>query len=321
MQDLMAWGFVSALALGSTQLGVPSEAFAARPMGPESPATAPKSSAEPVDSAPLLLARRPPMPQNPASPAGEPKASKDQAGAPAPASRPGGGVLFEDDFESGTLSGWSASGNDTAAVTKSEHFRGQSAVMLKLGPSDRVNYRTEIVLRQDRGNMYANKDYCIRFAFKVKDWTDYPKWVTLFQTHAIPANGDFSCQAGRNSISLISSGSRNLALAVIDKPVTKRKAGAIAEIVYSQDLAMDRWYNAQLHYRPAFDASGVIEAWIDGKKIFSQSGGNMDPNDQCGRPSEPYTHLKLGLYKDRSNNGTQTIYYDDFSIAEGVECK
>ena len=267
---------------------------------------------------PILIARRPQTPPS----VTQPPPSSPELSSSSPLTNPTvRTTIVEDDFESEALSRWGASGNATATVTRSEHFHGQSAVLLKVGPSDPVSYRTEIVIKEKGGRLHANKDYCIRFAFKAKDWSDFPKWVTLFQTHAIPANGDFSCPAGRNSISLISGAGKNLALAVIDKPVARRKGGAIAEVVHSQDLVMDRWYSVQFHYRPAFDDSGIIEAWIDGKKVLSQSGGNMDSTDQCGRPSEPYTQLKLGIYKERGNSGTQSVYYDDFVLAETADCR
>jgi hypothetical protein len=318
MQDLMTWGVVSALILASSQLGGPGDVPVAGSSLDSGSADLEASSSMPLGSSQILIAGRSHAPRSVTQP---PPSSPEPSGSSPWASAAVRTTIVEDDFESETLSRWGASGNGTATVTRSEHFRGQSAVMLKVGPSDPVSNRTEIVIKEKGGRLHANKDYCIRFAFKTKDWSDFPKWVTLFQTHAIPANGDFSCPAGRNSISLISGSGRNLALAVIDKPVARRRGGAIAEVVHSQDLVMDRWYSVQFHYRPAFDDSGIIEAWIDGKKIYSQSGGNMDSTDQCGRPSEPYTNLKLGLYKERGNSGTQSIYFDDFVLAENAECK
>lgn len=318
MQDLMTWVVVSALILASVQLGELGDGPAGGASLDSGSTNLEASKAVSLGSAPVLIARRPQLSQNATQ---SPPSSPEPAGSSPLVSPAARTTIVEDDFESEAASRWGASGNGTATITKSEHYRGQSAVMLKVGPADPVTYRTEIVIKEKGGRLYANKDYCIRFAFKAKDWSDFPKWVTLFQTHAIPANGDFSCQAGRNSISLISGSARNLALAVIDRPVARRRGGAIAEVVHSQDLVMDRWYTVQFHYRPSFDESGIIEAWIDGKKVFSQSGGNMDSTDQCGRPSEPYTNLKLGLYKERGNSGTQTVYFDDFVLAENAECK
>lgn len=317
MQVALSWGIASVLVSAVSNVGGPPVPFA-EPGMPQTSAAVETTWGEPADSPQFWIAKRRQSPANPVQPESAPasRETTDQARPPSL----GGNTIFEDDFEADSLRGWSSSGNTTATTTKGEHFHGQSAVMLKVGPSDPVNYRTEIVLGEKRGKMFLGKDYCIRFAFKTKDWSDFPRWITLFQTHAIPESGDFSCQAGRNSISLVSGSARNLALAVIDKPVSRRRAGAIAEVVHSQDLMMDHWYTVQLHYRPALGEGGIIEAWIDGKKVYAQSGGNLDPNDQCGRPSEPFTHLKLGLYKDRGNTGTQTVYFDDFSLTEGGEC-
>lgn len=252
-----------------------------------------------------------------------PAAVPDAQDSPVPGSTTPARVIYADDFEKPSLAGWKTSGdgNDTATVTTSEKYKGASSVLLKLGPTDRTPYRTEIALKQDLGRLYSGTNYCLKFAFMVKDWSNFPKWVTLLQTHSVPLGNDFSCPAGRNPVSLTSGSARMLSVAVVDTPRAKRPGGAIGTVVHSQPLTMDHWYTARIQFRPAFDDKGVIQVWIDDQKVYSQSGANMDSLDQCGRQVEPFSNLKIGLYKERTNTGTQSIYFDDFYLAEDAECK
>jgi hypothetical protein len=227
-------------------------------------------------------------------------------------------TVLQEGFENG-LGNWRASGNTTAATTTAEAKSGRYSVKMKLGPTDKVVYRTEIVPNQG-GVFNVGTEYCIKASLKLKNWTSVPNWMAIFQTHAVPGNENWNCVSGRNSISLTVRKDQKIGLHVIKQP--RRDAGtsgaALADFAYAGAFSYDKWHNFVFRYRPSFSSDGIIEAWQDGNKVYQQFGGNVDLYDRCGKPAEPWTYLKVGLYKDAANTGTQEIYYDDIVITKGT---
>jgi Polysaccharide lyase len=72
-----------------------------------------------------------------------------------------------------------------------------------------------------------------------------------------------------------------------------------------------------IRYRPSTQADGIVEAWRNGEKIFTQNGANRFVLDNCNLPAAPRTYLKVGIYRDKSNTLTQKLNYDEVRVFAG----
>ncbi len=234
-------------------------------------------------------------------------------------------MQFVGDFESGTLDGWNASGNDTTTVVKSPVRSGQFAALMQVGPTDKVPYRTELTALGGKGAFHDGTEYWIGLSFRIVDWgAQLPKWSTLFQTHAVPhalPNGkaDWSCNAGKNSITVTTSGDQ-MGLNVVVNPDQTKLPGtaAIGKQVWKEPFKLGAWIDWVFRYRPSTSADGIIEAWRNGEKIYSQTGANRFLLDNCNLPATPRTYMKVGIYRDKSNTSTQKLNYDEVRIFAGT---
>lgn len=241
------------------------------------------------------------------------------------AGAPNGNLLFVGDFESGNLDKWSFSGNTTTQVIKSPVRAGQFAALMVVSPQDAVPYRSELTVKGDAGTFHDGTEYWIGLSFRIDDWgVDLPQWATLFQTHATPhalAGGgfDWTCGAGKDSISVTTAGAK-MALNVVVNPDQSQppSSGAIATGVWSEPLQIGTWIDWVFRYRPSTGKDGILEAWMNGKKLYSQMGANRYQLDKCGLPSAPQTYLKAGIYRDKTNTSTQRLDYDEVRIFSGT---
>jgi len=234
-------------------------------------------------------------------------------------------MQFVGDFETGDLSVWSFSGNDTTQVITTPVRSGQYAAKMVVGPSDVVPYRSELTAKSGKGAFVDGQEYWIGLSFRIEDWgTNLPSWATLFQTHATPhqlpdgSGADWSCNAGKNSIT-VTTGGDQMALNVVVNPDHTQLPGtaAIATKVWSEPFQLGVWYDWVFHYLPSTKADGIVEAWRNGEKIFSQMGANRFTLDNCNLPATPQTYLKVGIYRDKTNTDTQTLEYDEVRIFAG----
>lgn len=247
------------------------------------------------------------------------------AGAAGAAGAPNGSMQFVGDFETGDLSVWSFSGNDTTHVIDSPVRSGSYAAQMLVSPSDAVPYRSELTAKSDKGTFYDGKEYWIGVSFQIVDWgADLPSWATLFQTHATPhplpggGGADWTCNAGKNSITVTTSGDQ-MALNVVVDPDQSQLPGtaAIATKVWSEPFKVGVWYDWVFHYRPSTQADGIVEAWRNGEKIYSHTGANRFVLDNCNLPATPQTYMKVGIYRDKANTSTQILDYDEVRIFAG----
>jgi hypothetical protein len=258
-----------------------------------------------------------------ADPSPLPEPEPDPVADPSPLPEPVSGTLvLRDGFEDG-LGNWGFSGNTTTRTSSEVARSGQFSAHMKVGPKDSVVYRTELVAN-DKGVFRVGEEYCIRASVQLKRWTTMPSWSAVFQTHAVPGGENWNCVSGRNSITLAVNPSGQIALHVIKEP--RQNAGtsnaAIANFAYGSPVEFDKWYDFRFRYRPSFSSDGILEAWQDGKKIYSQFGGNVDMFDRCGKPADPWTYMKIGIYKDANDPGTQEVFYDEVEIRNGADiCK
>jgi Polysaccharide lyase len=92
---------------------------------------------------------------------------------------------------------------------------------------------------------------------------------------------------------------------------------AIATQVWSEPFQLGVWYDWVFRYRPSTDADGIIEAWRNGEKIYSQTGANRFVLDNCNLPATPQTYMKVGIYREQANTSTQQLAYDEARIFAG----
>lgn len=230
-------------------------------------------------------------------------------------------LQLEEGFEGGSLAGWSPSGNATTEVVTSPVRAGQHAAHMHLDPSDGDPKRTELTAG-GAGRLDYGSEYWIGFSFRLGRWdAPLPSWATLFQFHAVPGNEDWTnCVAGRNPFTVTLSDGQ-VGVSVVQTPYLGPPpvpGGAIANMVWESPMELDRWYDWVVRLKPSL-TDGVVEAWLDGVKLYSQTGGNVDGIDDCGVAAEPWVYLKIGIYKEYTNTATEDLYYDEVRIFQGAD--
>jgi hypothetical protein len=230
-------------------------------------------------------------------------------------------LQLEEGFEGGTLTGWSPSGNATTEIVTSPVRAGQHAAHMPLGPGDSDPKRTEITAG-DAGKLDYGTEYWIGFSFYLGRWdAPLPSWATLFQFHAVPGNEDWNnCVAGRNPFT-VTLNAGEVGVSVVQTPYSGPPpvpGGAIADMVWESPMELGRWYDWVARLKPSL-TDGVFEVWLDGVKLFSQMGGNVDAIDDCGVAAEPWVYLKIGIYKEYTNTASEDLYYDEVRIFAGAD--
>jgi parallel beta-helix repeat protein len=239
---------------------------------------------------------------------------------PTPPPPPGGGsgtMQLTGTFESGNLSGWNYDGSSRTTVVTSPVHNGSYAARMVAGPGGDPIYRTELVAGS-AGFMNDNTEYWIGASVRIE--SAFPGWGAVLQTHAVPHGGNWNCMAGKNPISIGMSGNKmSLNIASANDKTNWQDGSAMGNAeVWSQTVSYGTWYNWVFRFIPSINSNGVIEAWVNGTKIFTQNGGNRVPNDACGLPADPSVYLKIGIYRDYSAQSTQIIEYDDVRIFRGT---
>jgi len=230
-------------------------------------------------------------------------------------------LQLDEGFESGSLGGWSSSGNATASIVSSPVRAGTHAVRTPLGPTDVDPKRTEITAG-NAGKLLYDQEYWIGFSVYLKRWdAPLPSWATLFQFHAVPGNEDWSnCVAGRNPFTVTNMAGQ-IGVSVIKQSYTGPPpvpGGAIANIVWQAPMQLNQWYDWVVRLKPSLTA-GVLEVWLNDVKLYSQTGANVDAIDDCGVAQEPWTYLKIGVYKENTNTATEDVYFDEVRIYKGTQ--
>jgi hypothetical protein len=236
-------------------------------------------------------------------------------------------LLFSGNFESGDLDDWKFSGNSTTQIVNEPVRSGDYAVAMVVSPEDEVPYRSELVVNSKNGEFIEHEEYWISLSFFIEDWGAVaPSWATIFQIHGRPhqlADGsgpDWSCEVGKNPISISTKGTE-LALNVVVNPDQTQLPGkaAIATEVWSEKMELGVWQDWTFRYRSSAEADGIIEAWKDGKKVYEQYGANRYFLDNCNEPATPVTYLKVGIYRQKENTSVQKLFMDEVHIYRGTD--
>jgi len=93
---------------------------------------------------------------------------------------------------------------------------------------------------------------------------------------------------------------------------------ATSEKIDLGTVTKDKWLTFAIHVKHSTSSDGLIELWLDGKKIVNRTGSNMYKLDSQDGMTNP--KWKLGIYKS-AWNGTQTtstskrvLFYDDIRL-------
>jgi hypothetical protein len=71
------------------------------------------------------------------------------------------------------------------------------------------------------------------------------------------------------------------------------------------------WTDFVFHIKWSSGADGVLEAWLNEKKVFTYHG----PNNDVGDPLDPF--FKIGQYRNGPVNIDRIVYYDAIRVAKG----
>jgi len=224
-------------------------------------------------------------------------------------------VTFNDGFESGTINGFKCSGNCPIANVSSK-MTGSYGGDFILTRSMTNPYRTEVTTSSSAGDLNVGGEYWVGLNFNHIDWqSDSSSEIAPIQIHLVPSVWGETCGESAVGIApfyMITSGTT----------LKFQTYGSVQR--WSGQIQLNTWRSVVIHYIPSRTASGLIEAWIDGNKIATVSGQNVDSADKCGEPYADRTYLKLGIYKwdwksGRPATGStrRQIYIDNVKIASG----
>ncbi|WP_235879926.1 heparin lyase I family protein [Polyangium aurulentum] len=229
---------------------------------------------------------------------------------------------IDTNFENGSWSPWSTHIDGAGKITiitddgATTNLPNSGKKAVKFTTTGADAYRAELKESSSPGGrMDYDKEYWFGFAFRVEKW-EQVDWAMLWQLHAVPSEWT-TCKSGRNPITLTMTSDSKLALNVVDVPkTTTASGGAGGTRVWTEasPITLNAWKRWVFRFKPSAGSGGVIEAWLNGAKVYTQNGPNVDALDTCGKAQQKWVSPKLGLYKSYSNTSTQVVVYDDIRI-------
>jgi Polysaccharide lyase len=75
------------------------------------------------------------------------------------------------------------------------------------------------------------------------------------------------------------------------------------------NIRFGRWYDVVYHVRYSAGPDGRVEVWVDGKRVVSHRGANVD------KDGENRFYNKIGLYRDRWKE-PMTVYFDNYTLGD-----
>ena len=221
-------------------------------------------------------------------------------------------VLYSDNFDAQSFSGWRPSGNSTAKIVNSPIRGGNYAAELKLDRlNDKVSYRTELTLQNPKFDI--GKEYWIGFSNQIP--TSGGDGFFAFQIHKRPDAGD---QGGQQPILLRANSSGYRIDVNYDANATTTASTQGSKIFSAGSLSKGQWTDWVIHVDFSFGSDGLLEIWKNGSMIVNYQGPNCY-NDALG----PY--MKVGIYipgwKSRSgatDANKRTIYYDEVKVGDAA---
>lgn len=235
---------------------------------------------------------------------------------------------LRDDFETGALSSawWRPSGPQQGrAITTREvrAFHGERSLRIEVRPGDNAmtgrngnrTERFELTLQRPQVSFGAE----VWYAFALRVPADFPRAETRTLIHQFkenvrprPANlppGAKHCEKASPIFALYLRAGRTLEARVtssIDCDHTRHMLG-------ERPLQPDRWHEVVVHTRPAHDATGSLEVWVDGELLGRHEGvmGYV-----CHGLGFIDTQPRFGIYRDaHPAAGAAALFFDAIRFA------
>lgn len=214
-------------------------------------------------------------------------------------------LLFNDAFDSGTLSKWGCQSVYQNGDCKLGHYsvglvgggqqaQGTGAVRFEERDGDEPDFggeRTEIF--DDSGPILTHEGDERWYQWSTKFDGSFPNptggWFLILQWHSGSGSPPMGINVENNG----------------DVVVGGDGAGAGKKVIGK--LQKDKWVQYTLHVKFSNDSSvGYVEAWEDGvQKIPKWSRKTMSSSEN---------YFKMGIYRDPDSSGTSIVYDDDFRV-------
>jgi len=219
-------------------------------------------------------------------------------------------LLFNGNFESGTISGWACSGNCPTVVTSPTRAGKFSVRSFLDANTSKVSYRTELVNRAVSDFSFG-KEYWVGLSFYLPpDWSD--KYISgydqgmLWQFH----DRGFNDPSWRGGLPLVLNHFGG-------KFIIQRRGHPSSKKFWEAPYVKGKWVDWVINVKWSKGSDGFINIWRDGQQIVSDRGANYYP--EHGNP--PY--FKMGLYQWGWDEGVplgttqRTVYHDEVRVAQG----
>ncbi len=235
-------------------------------------------------------------------------------------------MVFNGDFESGNLTGWTVDGN-TPTVTGIAKRSGNFGLRSVLAPNMGTNYRSELKISGNAGKFGPDvgwsgaNEYWIGFNVMFVDDPGTGAKISPMQFHHRPANWATwgTCTTG----SQVDGGSFNIFIANGKFQLIRYNPGTIHVTMYQENLRLNVWYSIVVRYVPSYTSNGIIEAWVDGVRRASYFGINQKQFDNCGVALYSPYFQGAGTYRWESKGLPPTateprdeLYLDNFKLAK-----
>lgn len=242
-----------------------------------------------------------------------------------------GAEMVRDDFETPPAAArWKPSGPQPgrAAVTDAvPPFHGARSLRITVQPGDNPmigrqgngTERFELTLQSTQVEFGRESWYA--FALRVPG--DFPTADTRTIVHQFKENvrprpaslppGVPHCEKASPAFALYLKRGRTLAALVTSSTACDHTRHVLVET----PLETDRWHEVMVRTRPAHDASGFLELYLDGKLIGRYRGAM---GYACHGLGWIDTQPRFGIYRDAAAGvGAATLYYDALRFAETRE--
>jgi hypothetical protein len=87
---------------------------------------------------------------------------------------------------------------------------------------------------------------------------------------------------------------------------------------WTDDLAnyLGKWTDFAVHFKLSTGADGLMELYVNGKRVASQTGNNMP---YCTTNGTPWYYVKQGYYRDSAITGTDVLYQTPLLVTQPVQ--
>jgi hypothetical protein len=225
-------------------------------------------------------------------------------------------VDVRDGFETASLSGiWDTSRFETGAVTlQSQIVRaGHGAAKVVVHPRDKFEAGVDGDKDSERAELLeaprlvSRENSTYEFSFSMLIPADFP----IVPTRLVIAQWKQDCEGH----SACSNASPVVALRYASGvlQITHQIAAHRTVLFQTNENLRGRWSDFRFQIRFTPQESGLVQAWLDGRRVVDYKGVNAYPeNEGTGYPNPSRFYFKMGLYRDVMAE-PMTLYIDDYA--------